>query len=109
MTQAKPTMTRVCGACSTTRRSGYNPRTVCALCERALFAERELVCNDGGRPDLTAWVWDTEPMPRALARLDFPAAQVIYRSAAGEISSGRLALVRGTRSSKTAGTEVTGV
>jgi hypothetical protein len=81
MTQAKPT-TRVCGACNKTRLSGYNPGTVCASCERALFAERELGSTDDGRPDLAAWVWDTELMRRALARLDFPAVLVIYRSAA---------------------------
>lgn len=70
MTQAKPAR-RVCRACNTTRLSGYNPVTVCASCERALFAERELGSADGGRPDLAGWVWDTEPMRRALARLDF--------------------------------------
>jgi hypothetical protein len=81
MTQAKPTA-RVCGACNKTRLSGYNPGTVCGSCERALFAERELGSTDDGLPDLAAWVWDTEPMRRALARLDFPAVLVIYRSAA---------------------------
>ena len=80
MSQAKPT-TRVCGACKATRLSGYNPGTVCAACERALFAARELSDPDG-RSDLAGWVWQTEPMRRALARLDFPAVLVIYRSAA---------------------------
>jgi hypothetical protein len=80
MTQAKPT-TRVCGACNKTRLSGYNPGTICAPCQRALFAERELADPDTCR-DLAAWVWDTEPMRNALARLDFPAVLVIYRSAA---------------------------
>jgi hypothetical protein len=80
MTEAKPA-TRVCGACNTTRLSGYSPGTVCAPCERALFAARELSDPDGG-PGLAGWVWDTEPMRRALARLDFPAVLVIYRSAA---------------------------
>jgi len=80
MTQAKPA-TRVCGACNETLLSGYNPGTVCAPCPRALFAARELSDPDGP-PGLAAWVWDTEPMRRALARLDFPAVLVIYRSAA---------------------------
>ena len=80
MTQAKPA-TRVCGACNRTRLSGYNPGTICAPCQRALFAERELASPGAGR-DLAAWVWDTEPMRNALARLDFPAVLVIYRSAA---------------------------
>ena len=73
--------TRVCGACNETLLSGYNRGTVCASCERTLFAARELSDPDG-RCDLAGWVWDTEPMRRALARLDFPAVLVIYRSAA---------------------------
>jgi hypothetical protein len=80
MTRVKPTV-RVCGACNTTWLSGYNPGTVCASCERALFAAREL-SDPGGRSDLAGWVWETGPMRRALARLDFPAVLVIYRSAA---------------------------
>ena len=32
---------------------------------------------------MAAWVWDTGPMREALARLDFQAVLVIYRSAAG--------------------------
>jgi hypothetical protein len=80
MSQAKPA-TRVCGACTTTRLSGYNPGTVCAACERALFAARELSDPDG-ECDRAGWVWQTEPMRRALARLDFPAVLVLYRSAA---------------------------
>jgi hypothetical protein len=80
MARAKPA-TRVCGACNETLLSGYNPGTVCAPCERALFAGRELSDPDGP-PGLAGWVWDTEPMRRALARLDFPAVLVIYRSAA---------------------------
>jgi len=80
MDQVKPT-TRVCGACNKTRLSGYNPGTVCAPCQRALFAARELSDRDGP-PGLAGWVWDTGPMRRALARLDFPAVLVIFRSAA---------------------------
>jgi hypothetical protein len=80
MARVKPA-TRVCGACNRTRLSGYNPGTVCAPCQRALFAARELSDPDGG-PGLAGWVWETGPMRRALARLDFPAVLVIYRSAA---------------------------
>ena len=80
MTQAK-SATRVCGACDKTRLSGYNPGTVCAACERALFAAREPSDPDGGA-GLAGWVWEIGPMRRALARLDFPAVLVIYRSAA---------------------------
>jgi hypothetical protein len=92
MTQAKPA-TRVCGACNTARLSGYNPGTVCAPCERALFAARELI-DPNGTADLAGWVWDTEPMRRALARLDFPAVLVIYRSAA-RLSRGKLSEITG--------------
>jgi transcriptional regulator with XRE-family HTH domain len=80
MSQAKP-VTRVCGACKKTRLSGYNPGTMCAACERALFAAEKLSDPDG-QADLAGWVWDTGPMRDALARLDFPAVLVIYRTAA---------------------------
>jgi hypothetical protein len=71
---------RVCGSCRTTRLSGYNPGTLCSPCERALFDRQHLA---GPGDDLATWVWDTGPMREALARLDFQAVLVIYRSAAG--------------------------
>jgi hypothetical protein len=71
---------RVCGSCRRTRLSGYNPGTMCSPCERALF-DREHLAGPGD--DLATWVWDTGPMREALARLDFQAVLVIYRSAAG--------------------------
>ena len=74
-------MTRVCGACRKTRLSTYNPGTFCTPCERALF-DRQHLADPGARDDMAAWVWDTGPMRDALARLDFPAVLVIYRSAA---------------------------
>ena len=80
MSQAKPT-TRICGACNRTRLSGYNPGTICGPCQRALFAQQN-PSGPGGRDDPAAWVWDAVPMRNALARLDFPAVLVIYRSAA---------------------------
>jgi hypothetical protein len=70
MARVKPT-TRVCGACNKTRLSWYNPGTVCAPCERALFAAQEL-SDPGGGAGLAGWVWETWPMRRALAQLDFP-------------------------------------
>jgi transcriptional regulator with XRE-family HTH domain len=73
--------TRVCGSCRRTRLSDYNPGTVCGPCQRALFARQHLADPDA-EDDLAAWVWDTGPMRDALARLDFPAVLVIYRSAA---------------------------
>jgi hypothetical protein len=60
--------------------SGYNPGTLCVPCERALF-DRQHLADPGD--DLATWVWDTAPMRDALARLDFRAVLVIYRSAAG--------------------------
>ena len=81
MSQGKPT-TRVCGACRSTRLSGYNPDVICGPCQRALSAGQ-----DGGRPgdrdEMAAWVWDAAVMRDALARLDLAAVLVIYRSAAG--------------------------
>ena len=71
---------QVCGSCRKTRLSGYNPGTMCSPCERALF-DREHLADPGD--DLATWVWDTGPMREALARLDFQAVLVIYRSAAG--------------------------
>ena len=71
---------RVCESCRRTRLSGYNPGTMCSPCERALF-DREHLAGPGD--DLATWVWDTGPMRDALARLDFGAVLVIYRSAAG--------------------------
>jgi hypothetical protein len=71
---------RVCGSCRKTRLSDYNPGTMCSPCERALFDRQHL--TDPG-DDLATWVWDTAPMREALARLDFQAVLVIYRSAAG--------------------------
>jgi hypothetical protein len=73
---------RICESCRRTRLSGYNPGTVCGACERALF-ERQHLAGPGARDDLATWVWDTGPMRDALARLDFRAVLVIYRSAAG--------------------------
>jgi hypothetical protein len=70
--------TRVCGSCRKTRLSGYNPGDFCTPCERALFDRQHLA----GPDDMAAWVWDAGPMRHALARLDFPAVLVIYRSAA---------------------------
>ena len=80
MSQGKAA-TRVCGACLRTRLSGYNQGTICGPCQRALFAQQHLA-GPGDRDDAAAWVWDTGPMRAALARLDFPAVLVIYRSAA---------------------------
>ena len=73
---------RVCGSCRKTRLSGYNPGDFCTPCQRALF-DRQHLADPGAHDDLAAWVWDTGPMRDALARLDFPAVLVIYRSAAG--------------------------
>ena len=74
-------VTRVCGSCRKTLLSSYNPGDFCTPCERALF-DRQHLTDPDGRDDMAAWVWDTGPMRDALARLDFPAVLVIYRSAA---------------------------
>ena len=81
MSQARPAA-RTCGACRRTRLSGYNPGTICGPCQRSLF-DQQNPTGPGYRDDVAAWVWDSGPMREALARLDFPAVLVIYRSAAG--------------------------
>ena len=75
-------VTRVCGSCRRTRLSEYNPGAVCGPCQRALFDQQHLADPEAG-DDLATWVWDTGPMRDALARLDFQAVLVLYRSAAG--------------------------
>lgn len=75
-------VTRICGSCRKTRLSSYNPESFCGPCQRALF-DREHLADLDARDDLATWVWDTGPMRDALARLDFQAVLVIYRSAAG--------------------------
>jgi ribosome-binding protein aMBF1 (putative translation factor) len=75
-------VTRICESCRKTRLSGYNPGTICAACERVLF-DRQHLADPAARDDLATWVWDTGPMRDALARLDFQAVLVVYRSAAG--------------------------
>ncbi len=75
-------VTRVCGSCRKTLLSSYNQGDFCTPCERALF-DRQHLADPDARDDLAAWVWDTGPMREALARLDFQAVLVIYRSAAG--------------------------
>jgi hypothetical protein len=81
MSEAGP-VTRVCGFCRKTLLSGYNPGDFCTPCQWALF-DRQYLADPDARDDMAAWVWDTGPMRDALARLDFPAVLVIYRSAAG--------------------------
>jgi hypothetical protein len=84
MTQAKPA-TRVCGACNETLLSAYNPGTVCASCERALFTARELIEISGSAVGT---------------------AQLAVRGDVRTAAGGRLPLV--PRTDGTSGTEVTG-
>ena len=81
MSRAGP-VTRACGSCRKTRLSGYNPGDFRTPCQRALF-DRQHLAGPGAGDDMAGWVWGTGPMRDALARLDFPAVLVIYRSAAG--------------------------
>jgi len=81
MSQARPAV-RTCGACRRVRLSGYNPGTLCGPCQRSLF-DRQHLAGPAAEDGVAAWVWDSGPMRDSLARLDFPAVLVIYRSAAG--------------------------
>lgn len=65
---------RVCSSCRSTRLSRFNPGTVCASCTRAA---RDL---DGVTP---TWLWDSQPMRQALARLDPGAALAVFRTVCG--------------------------
>ena len=65
---------RVCSVCRTTRLSRFNTGTVCATCTRAA---RDL---ESVTP---TWLWDSQPMRQALARLDPGAALAIFRTVSG--------------------------
>ncbi len=64
---------RVCSVCRTTLLSRFNTGNVCAPCTRAA---RDL------RSGAPTWLWDSQPMRRALARLDPGAAMAAFRVAA---------------------------
>lgn len=65
---------RVCAACKVTYLSRYNPDPLCSTCERAARETAAIV---------PPWLWDSEPMRHAWARLDPAAAVTILRSGAG--------------------------
>ncbi|MGH3280894.1 MAG: helix-turn-helix domain-containing protein [Trebonia sp.] len=72
---------RLCVSCRGNHLPGRNSGDVCGPCEQALSGRQRLADPDA-RDDLATWAWDTEPMRSALARLDFRAVLVIYRTAA---------------------------
>ncbi len=72
---------RLCVSCRGNHLPGRNPGDICGPCQQALSGRQRLADPDA-RDDLATWAWDTEPMRSALARLDFRAVLVIYRSAA---------------------------
>ena len=77
----RPPFLRFCVSCRRTRLPGYNPETVCGLRRHAL-SDRQHLTDSDARDDQATWAWQTEPMRSAVARLDFRAVLVIYRSAA---------------------------
>jgi hypothetical protein len=77
----RPPVLRFCVSFRRTRLPGYNPGTVCGPCQQAL-SDRQHLADPDARDELAMWVWDTEPMRSALARLDFGAVLVFYRSTA---------------------------
>lgn len=77
---------RVCAVCKVTRLSRYNPDPLCGACERAARETAVIV---------PPWLWDSEPMRQAWARLDPAAAVTILRSAAGLSQDGLGRLVDG--------------
>lgn len=65
---------RICLACRVTALSHYNPDPLCSPCERASHVTAGIV---------PAWLWDSDPMREALARVDIPAVIAIFRAASG--------------------------
>jgi hypothetical protein len=77
----RPSTLRLCLSCRGNRLPGYNSGDICGPCQQAL-SDRQHLADPDARDDLATWAWDTEPMRSALARLDFRAVLVIYRTAA---------------------------
>jgi hypothetical protein len=65
---------RICLACRVTALSQYNPDPLCSACERASRDTARIV---------PTWLWDSDPMRAALARVDIPAVIAIFRAASG--------------------------
>jgi transcriptional regulator with XRE-family HTH domain len=64
----------ICPACQVTRLSRYSPDPVCAACLRASW---------DSQPQAPLWLWDSEPIREAFARLDLGAVVAILRAAMG--------------------------
>src|SRR3954452_7194970 len=64
----------LCPSCRVTRLSRYNPDPLCGPCLRAARSAGSVA---------PVWLWDSEPMRRALARADVGAVVAILRGAAG--------------------------
>ncbi|MGH3800258.1 MAG: hypothetical protein ACRDTD_09030, partial [Pseudonocardiaceae bacterium] len=65
---------RICLACRVTALSRYNPDPLCSAYQRASRDTAGIV---------PSWLWDSEPMRAALARVDIPAVVAIFRAASG--------------------------
>jgi hypothetical protein len=65
---------RSCLACRVTVLSRYNPDPLCSARQRASRDTAGIV---------PTWLWDSEPMRVALARVDIPAVIAIFRAASG--------------------------
>lgn len=65
---------RICLACRVTALSQYNLDPLCSACERA---SRDTAAT------APTWLWDSDPMRDALARVDIPAVIAIFRAASG--------------------------
>src|SRR4051794_40001214 len=68
------TKSLICPSCRKTTLSRYNSDPVCAACLRA---------SRNPRIRVPTWLWDSEPMRRALARPDVGAVVAILRAATG--------------------------
>ncbi|QFG22859.1 helix-turn-helix domain-containing protein [Actinomadura sp. WMMB 499] len=87
---------KLCPGCRSTLLSRYNNEPVCGPCQRAL---RESSVST------PAWLWDTPPMRRALAELNFSGVLALLRSAAGLTQQQMADLVPGWTKTKVARAE----
>lgn len=65
---------RICVACRVTALSQYNADPLCSTCDRASRETSRIA---------PTWLWDSDPMREALARVDIPAVVAIFRAASG--------------------------
>ncbi|WP_143219910.1 helix-turn-helix domain-containing protein [Actinomadura sp. CNU-125] len=87
---------KLCPGCRSTLLSRYNNEPVCGPCQRALRTTTVRT---------PVWLWDTPPMRRALAELNFSGVLALVRSAVGLTQQQMADLVPGWTKTKVARAE----